>query len=136
MKYKKTISLLLIILLSMSLMGCRKGNEYVEQAKNYVSNVANGKWEQVLEMSTGDQLAIYMQMVPTLRNIKQTSSLKRLDVVESFSRKNTAFVTIHYVRSVEIPGYGSMMDDKQVMVSMRKVDGQWKVFKLDIVLDN
>lgn len=106
-----------------------------EAAVEYVKNIANGEWDKVLQGSTGDQLAIYMQLVPVLENAEQTSELRTVDVVDKKVNKNLAFITVHFVKTVNLPDYGSVIDDKQVLLSMKKIDNQWKVFNMNIVND-
>lgn len=143
-KYKKILILSALMVLVMVIAGCSwsffGGSETTdidEAAIAYVTDIANNKWDAVLKRSTGDQLAIYTQLVPILEKSKQTSELKIAEVVDKAvsDNKNLAFVTVHYVRTVNLPNYGSVMDDKQVLLSMKKIDGEWKVFRMDVVTD-
>lgn len=144
MRMKRLSGILLIMVLSISLLsGCGvAGKGKVDTsadapAINYVTSIANSKWDEVIKNSTGDQLAIYTQLVPALKNVKQTNDLKRVEIVDRAisNDKKLAFVTVHFVRNVNLPDYGSVLDDKQVLLSMKKIDSQWKVFKMDVVSD-
>jgi len=141
MKNFKRFMFLCIIVTAVILSGCSSkvsSDTSIDKAAiSYVTNIANNKWDEVLKTSTGDQLAVYTQLVPILKNTKQTSELKVADVVDKAISDNgkLAFVTVHYVRTVNLPDYGSVMDDKQVLLSMKKLDGEWKVFRMDVVTD-
>lgn len=144
-RFQKALMLLAAISMFMGLLsGCSfpgsggKGAAELEQAAvSYATNIANSEWDDVIKASSGDQLAVYMQLVPVLEAMKQTTEVRRVEVVDTSigSNKNLAFVTVHVVKTVSIPDYGSVLDDKQVLLSMKQLDGQWKVFKMDVVND-
>lgn len=141
-KFKNFVLVSVILVIALIFTGCsffsRKPKEdpAIEQtAIEYVTNISKGSWDNVLAKSTGDQLAIYMQLVPILQEAKQTSDLKIIEVVDKEVFNKLAFVTVHFVRTVNLPDYGSVMDDKQVLLYMKKIDGEWKVFRLDVVND-
>lgn len=145
LKKKALLLTVVFLVLAVVVTGCSRSVTGQNQAKDgidqaaisYVTDIANSKWDEVLKKSTGDQLAIYMQLVPLLKNVKQTSELKLAEVIDKAVSDNgkLAFVTVHYVRTVNLPDYGSVMDDKQVLLSMRQIDGEWKVFRMDVVND-
>lgn len=132
---------IVVLLLVTVLSGCKSVSKIDtsidEPAIKYVTNLASSQWDEVLQQSTGDQLAIYTQLLPVLKNVQQTSEIKKVEVTERAisSDKNTAFLTIHLVRTLTLPEYGSSLDDRQLLLSMKKIDGHWKVFKMDIVSD-
>lgn len=127
------------ILVLAALTGCKgKGDGDASGPKAaavaYATAIANHQWDDVIKKSTGDQLSAYLQLVPTFKLVDQQSQLKKVEVIdEDVLKNNTAFVTVRMVRNLTIPDYGSTLDDRQLLLSMKKLDGEWKVFRMDVV---
>lgn len=137
---KKLLSLVMVLCLaSLVFVGCGKkeASEIENFAIQYVSDVTLGNWEEVMSASTGDQLAIYTQLAPMLENLKQDSNIQKVEVIDqSINKKHTlAFITVYRLANINIDGYGSVLDEKQVLLSLKNIDGVWKVFRYDIVSD-
>lgn len=135
---KKIASILIILTLLFSLVGCSEKTDTsgaAEAAEAFIKNFNELKWDIVLKSTTGDQLAVFQQLIPVLKTSDQKPTLKKVEVIDvtASAKTNIAFVTVHYIRTLDIPEYGSVMDDRQVLLSMKKIDGEWKIFKIDTI---
>lgn len=140
MKHMKKLGALFLALTMIFLGGCgeKEGGELqsaLEQAAiSYGTAIAKQNWDEVLKGSTGDQLSTYLLLVPTFELVEQESELKKIEVMDSVLLENgTGFVTIRLVRSMTLPDYGSVTDDRQILLSMKRIDHSWKVFRMDVV---
>ena len=82
-KSQKLFLLLAIVIMFSALTGCSGNKKEVEEfIEQYVEDVVNGKWDQVLQKSTGDQLSIYTQLVPSFEQIGVNGKINLLKVKE------------------------------------------------------
>lgn len=141
--YKKYIGIFLLLIATLSfIVGCgflgrdeAPGPKPEETALQYVTDLLNHNWEGVIQRSTGDQLSNLVELLPTLETIKASGNIRKIEVINKdvSEKQSLAFVTVLAVRDVVLEGYGSTIDEQQILVSMKKLDGQYFVYRLDSV---
>lgn len=139
--YKKYIGIsLLLIFTSLVFTGCglfNRNEDVASQpgaiAKQYVTDILNHDWEAVISRSTGDQLSNLIELLPTLKTTGVSGNIRKVEVIsEDVSEKGSlAFITVLSVRDVALAGYGSTISEQQTLLSMKKIDGQYFVYRLD-----
>ena len=134
--------ILVVLLIGVFLSGCQwipfvggdraeDGTQLESFAVDYMTNVTEHRWDQVIQDSTGDQLSVFLQLMPVLERNRGDNSIRRIEIVDETVHDKLAYVTVHRVVEMNVDGYGSALDDKQVLLSIRQVDGEWKVFRMD-----
>lgn len=133
------LTVILVLVLAIGAMsGCGKNDSAIKDAATrYMTAWSNQNWEEVLKLSTGDQLAINIQLIPSIKNAKQTFDVKRLEVTDVTTSRDgkIAFASVHLIRAINLPDYGSVMDERTVLLSMVKLNNEWLVFRLDNVYE-
>jgi len=138
-KSQKLFLLLAIVIMFSALTGCSGNKKEVEEfIEQYVEDVVNGKWDQVLQKSTGDQLSIYTQLVPSFEQIGVNGKINLLKVKElEMNKKGTrAEAIVHLVKTTDILDYGTVIDEKTLLYKLKKIDGEWKVYQFNIIIDS
>lgn len=136
--FKKALYILLILSVIIAFSGCVIDTTgAAETALDFIKAFNEQNWDQTIKYCTGDQLAIFQQILPILKESKQQTTLKKAEALDVTSSKNTAiaFVTIHYIRTIDSPEYGSVLDERNILLSMKKIDGVWKVFNINTISD-
>lgn len=140
--------IVLVVILTITVAGCNKAeydtykaldetSEAGEVAIQYVKDIIEGEWDKVLENSTGEQLTIYEQLIPVLEKAKQENELKAIEIVDKTldEENDLIYIDIHFIRTAKFSN-GSITEEGSASLSMKKVDGRWKVFEMDVVTDS
>lgn len=135
---KKVLFFMFFILLFV-LTGCFGGGDtssVKEAAIRYAENSMKGNWQEVIRSSTGEQLSVMTTLSERLENSKFTGEVRSVKVVDSSVNGKTATAVVRIVRDMHVKDYGTITDDRQVLYQFYNVDGVWKVYSVNVVLQN
>jgi|GEM_PF-3851317 hypothetical protein len=136
MKKRFAVIAMLALLAAAVLSGCSSGEKEAVKAaaRAYAENSMSGNWEEVMKASTGEQLSVLNMLVETLDAASFKSVVRLVEVLDTRVDGNYAEATVHIVRDVKVEDYGTMTDDRQVRYHFYKVNGEWKVYRVEVVL--
>ena len=53
------------------------------------------------------------------------------------NKKGTrAEAIVHLVKTTDILDYGTVIDEKTLLYKLKKIDGEWKVYQFNIIIDS
>ncbi|MBL4952139.1 hypothetical protein JK635_07930 [Neobacillus sp. YIM B02564] len=105
-------------------------------AKEYTENLMKGNWSRVAKDSTGEQLSVFLLLSDQLSQTEFTSDVRLVKVLKTtMIDDTTATALVHVVRDMEVEKYGRITDDRQILLSLQKVDKDWKVYRTDVVFE-
>lgn len=135
---KKLKFFLLPLLLLTFLAGCGNNaekEEVSEVVKSYIDYTTKGEWEKAIVASTGEQLSVLMLLSDQLELTQYDGTVRLANIVSVTADEEQAKAIVHVVRDLKVQDYGTLTDDRQIAYSLYNVDGEWKVYKVEVVLD-
>lgn len=134
---KKAILLGFVIILMLSVAGCSNDEKQIveDAALSYTQNAMAGNWQEVMKGSTGEQLGILLLLSDQLKETKFKADIRLSEVIESNLDGKEASVIVHVVRDVTVADYGTIADDRQILLHLYNLNGEWKVYRMDVILE-
>ncbi|MFE8700974.1 hypothetical protein ACFYKX_10130 [Cytobacillus sp. FJAT-54145] len=136
-RWKKPFLVLLSALFVVGLLsGCSEDKSGVEKtALRYTEAIMTGDWETAAGESAGEQLGVMLLLSEQLAQTKFTADLRLNEVIETEVDGKKAHAIVHVVRDMSIQEFGSVTDDRQLMLDLYEVDGKWKVYRVDVLFE-
>jgi len=139
MRHVKTL-VVLFMAVSLLVSGCSGKNKELERqlqgiVEEYVQNLAAQQWDKVLPALSGDALASMEEMIPALQAVDYETKIHELKTKVDFINKDKDRATVEatYIMEQTVPDYGTTLDDMMVVFDLKKIQDQWKIYRISIV---
>ena len=132
-----TVCLATIVLLLLT--GCGDDKVLESQLKDtsikYITAWAAKDFETVMTLATGEALTALQQLAPALKGADYSNKIEgmsaKLDHINK--SKDNAAVELTYTQEQTVPGYGTSVRKIDVMCNLKKINGEWKVYAVNLI---
>lgn len=136
---KPAVLAALLFVSLLPLLGCSRGGAeeaaMEEVVESYVKSVADRKFDQALELLTGEALEAVKEVLPAVEKANVRSSVSKVETRADFLNRSRdrGSVECSYVLEQTVPGYGTTLNEITAAFDLKKLDGRWLIYSARVI---